>query len=411
MPPLAALATDFSGPATAGRSALRPPVLAEGPLRASIVIFGQRETAAGREPWVGRLTHTIETPSDLAFAMMALTSAVLAEHIERERAGQPGGHAAIDPEALARRVVEEGEGVFAFDTLFPQGGERAVFHSAPTIRNFASTSHPPIVRLHALDCERQTLHVFGVGSRAHAASSVAQLCRGPVMPLSGLDPRRDAESLAHAQEAVAALLGADWTLNRRSPALDRVAREARNIATPLFEWETAHTMAQRGDFDLRLANREPLGTPMKGDVIARGDFYLIQRDNRSRRLWLHDRTELELGGTRPPALGDELVIAYETGIGPSLRARPLRGHVRLVGPGPEVRERLEASASGASAGSGAGAGSAAGAGANVDLAAAAPAKSVAVGVVGSLTPRTRAGLPAAPPASTTARGQEARGAR
>lgn len=304
------------------------------PLRSSTVIFGHRDTAAGREPWVGRLTHD----GDLAFAQLVLANGVLAEQLERERsdvAGGPGSRFTLDPEALAQRIVREGEGVFAFDTVFPQSGQPAIFHAEPSVLHFASPSHAPIVRLHVVDCDRLAMHVYGGGTRLFMGSSAFQLAYGPVLSTSGLDPRFERTSFAQAQEATNALLRADWSLNELSPTLLRIEKDARQIAMPTFEWNAAGALADRRNLKLCIANLAEPGTPMKGVVVSRGDFYVLQQDRASKRLWVHDRLEIE---GRVLEIGDQLVVTYEAVPGPSMRAHPVRGRVRLVGPGPEIRE-------------------------------------------------------------------------
>ncbi|ABO55048.1 hypothetical protein LA345_12890 [Burkholderia vietnamiensis] len=309
------------------------PSRADAPLRSSTVIFGHRSTPTGREPWIGRLTHD----ADLSFSLMILASGVIGETIERERNMASGDSRGLDPEALAQRIIRESEGVFEFDRVFPKGGEPAIFRTDLTIHHFASPSHEPIVRLHAIDCDRSTVHVFGGGTRLFLGSSAFQLVFGPVAPECGLDPRLERESLAYAQQATKALTQADWQINRRSPELDTAMRDARQIALPTFEWRSAFLLAERRNLTMCIANLAPLGTVTKGVVISRGDFYVVQQDRSSGRVWLHDRTELD---GHAPEVGDQLAIAYESVPGPSSRANPVRGRVRLLGPAPERREPI-----------------------------------------------------------------------
>lgn len=319
--------------AAAQPAAVDLPRRATAPLRSSTLVFGHRDSAAGPEPWVGRLSHD----GDLAFGMLSIASGIIAEQTERERSALPGAPLTLDAEALAERIVREGEGVFAFDTVFPHGGQPAVFHTTPTIHHFASPSHEPLVRLNVVDCDRLAVHVFGGGSRLHIGSSALQLCFGPTAPNGGLDPRLEREAFVQVQDATDALLAADWTLNERSRTLAPILRDARQIALPTFEWHTAIALAERRNLKLCFANLAELGTIMKGTVIYRGDFYMLQQDRESKRIWAHDRTELD---GRVPEIGDELVVIYEQAMGVSLRANPVRGHARLVGPAPEVREPI-----------------------------------------------------------------------
>ncbi|PRZ56393.1 hypothetical protein BX589_10143 [Paraburkholderia fungorum] len=235
----------------------------------------------------------------------------------------------IDPRSLTQRLIANGNGRVAFDTLFALGGDTAAFWAAPRLTHFGVYRHDQLQQVIAIDCDARAIFFYGQGSASKGRPPAQLLSFGPVSPELALPPSHDRCDSEFVREAVALFQKCGWQVNQGSQRLAALESTARRACEPGFEEDLARKACRERDVSLDFPESQPMGSRFTGPVPYVGQHYFVQLDEKRNQAWLH---HTEAFGDAVPPTDARVAIEYEA---------KNRASCRLLGPMPEVRTRDE----------------------------------------------------------------------